>query len=132
MTGQTNKSGQTSSAWLQCIEQDCQGRHPIDQTLYTCPDCGGALWELKDGNLIRYECHVGHVYTADGFEARNEEELESALWTALRALEERAALKRRMGARMLENGLIGLSDSYEAQAQEIETRADVIRNILVN
>lgn len=26
----------------------------------TSPDCGGALWEMRDGNLRRSGCHVGH------------------------------------------------------------------------
>src|SRR5262249_52555810 len=26
---------------------------------FTCPECGGALWELQNGELIRYRCHVG-------------------------------------------------------------------------
>jgi len=27
---------------------------------FVCPECGGALRELKDGKMIRYRCHSGH------------------------------------------------------------------------
>jgi two-component system chemotaxis response regulator CheB len=29
---------------------------------FTCPDCGGTLWELNEGSLVRYRCHVGHSF----------------------------------------------------------------------
>jgi two-component system chemotaxis response regulator CheB len=32
---------------------------------FTCPDCGGTLWEIKEPGLVRYRCHVGHGFTAD-------------------------------------------------------------------
>ena len=47
---------------------------------FTCPECGGALWELENGRLLRYRCHVGHGYTADSLMAAQAEKLEDALW----------------------------------------------------
>src|SRR5262245_19915618 len=35
-------------------------------TVLTCPDCGGALWELEDHGRLRYRCHVGHGITSEG------------------------------------------------------------------
>src|SRR5687767_944553 len=35
------------------------GKH----TVYSCPDCGGGLWERKDNGLISYRCYTGHKYT---------------------------------------------------------------------
>ncbi|HAG83064.1 MAG TPA: chemotaxis protein CheB, partial [Cyanobacteria bacterium UBA12227] len=35
-----------------------QGERPGNPAPLTCPDCGGVLWELGDGNLIRFRCHV--------------------------------------------------------------------------
>src|SRR5690349_22779334 len=32
---------------------------------FTCPECHGALWQLDDGNLLRYRCHLGHAFTAE-------------------------------------------------------------------
>jgi len=34
-------------------------------SVFTCPDCGGTVWEFRDGKLIRYHCHVGHAFTID-------------------------------------------------------------------
>ena len=35
----------------------------------TCPECGGALWEQQEGELIRFRCHVGHAYSAESMQA---------------------------------------------------------------
>src|SRR5215471_5432381 len=32
-------------------------------SVFACPECSGVLWELKDGELTRFRCRVGHAYT---------------------------------------------------------------------
>ena len=36
------------------------------QVPLTCPDCGGSLWEVNEGRLLRFRCRAGRAYTADG------------------------------------------------------------------
>ena len=62
---------------------------------FTCPECHGGLWEIDDGGFPRYRCRVGHGFSADSLLATQRSDVESTLWTAYRALEERAALCRR-------------------------------------
>jgi two-component system chemotaxis response regulator CheB len=97
---------------------------------FTCPECGGALWELRQGRLVKFRCHVGHSYTADGLVAEQTRDLESALWTALRALEESAGLRRRMARRARGGSYPAVAADYEKQAEEAEARAAVIRKVL--
>ena len=105
---------------------------PGSPSRFTCPDCGGALWELRDGKLVKYRCHVGHGYTPDGLVAAQSEALETALWGALRALEENADLRRRMARRAAKGNWPQLVRQYEQQASETEDRATVIRNLLLS
>jgi len=105
---------------------------PGPPSKFTCPDCGGALWELRDGKLTKYRCHVGHGYTPDGLIAAQSEALETALWSALRALEENADLRRRMARRAAKGNWPQLVRQYEQQAIETEERATVIRNLLLS
>src|SRR5262245_23907549 len=32
---------------------------------FVCPECGGALWEMEQRKLLRFRCHVGHVFTGE-------------------------------------------------------------------
>ena len=31
----------------------------------TCPECHGAMQEIRDGALVRYRCHTGHAFTLE-------------------------------------------------------------------
>jgi two-component system chemotaxis response regulator CheB len=97
---------------------------------FTCPDCGGALWELREGELVRFQCHVGHAFSGDGLVHAQSDGLDVALWSALRALEESSALRRRMAAHARNHGMNVIADSYEAHAQVSEMRAEAVRRIL--
>lgn len=63
----------------------------------TCPDCGGALSQSQAGQLTRFTCHIGHAYTAEVMLAAQFVVMEQFIETALRALNERAALCHFMG-----------------------------------
>jgi two-component system chemotaxis response regulator CheB len=65
---------------------------------FTCPDCGGALWEVKDTRPLRYRCHTGHAFTARSLENLQAEVAEHAMWSSVRSLQEREMLLRRLAA----------------------------------
>ncbi len=98
---------------------------------FACPECGGALWELNDGDLIRFRCRVGHAYSADTLLAEQSDALEEALWVALRALEESAALALRMAKRASDRNNSRSAEQFAQQAEETKQRAALIRNVLL-
>jgi two-component system chemotaxis response regulator CheB len=100
-------------------------------TLYTCPDCGGVLWELGQGGMLRYRCHVGHAYSADSLMVENADLLESALWTAIRALEESASLARRMAHRARSENNPLTAAQFDERAASQALRAAAVRQLLV-
>jgi two-component system chemotaxis response regulator CheB len=96
----------------------------------TCPDCGGALWELQNGDLTRYRCHVGHQFTTEGLDAGQSEQVESALWTAVRVLEEHAELRKRLSERADDAGLSQVATGFSDSAKETQRQARTIRELL--
>jgi two-component system chemotaxis response regulator CheB len=102
--------------------------HVSDQT---CPTCGGTLWERSEGGgPLRYRCRVGHAWSAESLFARNAGALEDALWTALRALQERAALARRLSddARARRQPLTAAH--FDRSARDAERRGGIVRRAL--
>jgi two-component system, chemotaxis family, protein-glutamate methylesterase/glutaminase len=96
----------------------------------TCPDCGGALWELKNGELVRYRCHVGHQFTTEGLDAEQQDAVESALWSAVRVLEEHAELRHRMAKRAGDAGMSAVSSGFSESASDSQRQAHTIRELL--
>ncbi|HWC74030.1 MAG TPA: chemotaxis protein CheB [Gemmatimonadales bacterium] len=96
---------------------------------FTCPTCKGSLWELNEGELSVFRCHIGHAFAPDSLQAAQAEEVEVALESALRALEEQGAAARRLGDR-LDEKVPALAARYDAQAAGLEDQAAVIRKLL--
>lgn len=93
-----------------------------------CPDCHGAMWEIDEGDLVRYRCHVGHTYTAEVMSVALDENLRRALASALRALEERRALARKLEHQAELNRQPHLARSWAHRAIEFERELNVIRD----
>jgi two-component system, chemotaxis family, protein-glutamate methylesterase/glutaminase len=94
----------------------------------TCPECGGALWERDEGNVVRFVCHVGHRFSTDSLVKQHGETMEAALWTAVRILNERAGLVRRLAARVRGGPESITHRRFEASAREAEDHAATIRD----
>ena len=67
--------------------EDQDGEQVGTPSVFSCPECGGVLWEVHDGNLLRFRCRVGHAYSVDSILAGQAEAVEEALWIALKTLE---------------------------------------------
>src|SRR5690606_33896385 len=95
---------------------------------FTCPDCHGTLWEIADGDLLRYRCHVGHAFTSDVVLEAQDGESEQLLWTLLRSHQERAALARRMADKEQSNH--ALASGLRARAHEYDEDSELVRKLL--
>jgi two-component system, chemotaxis family, protein-glutamate methylesterase/glutaminase len=92
-----------------------------------CPDCGGVTWEIGEEDVSRYRCHVGHTYTAELMTLALDENLRRALATALRALEERVALARKLCRQAADRGHRMLAENWADKAAEFEREMEIIR-----
>jgi two-component system chemotaxis response regulator CheB len=98
---------------------------------FTCPECHGVLWELNDKDLLRFRCRAGHAYLAGGLCEEQSEVEEDMLWEAFRALEEGAALARRIAESERERNRAESATRFEESAQKKEQRAMVIQGMLL-
>ncbi|MBE9169151.1 chemotaxis protein CheB [Pleurocapsales cyanobacterium LEGE 06147] len=107
-------------------------KHSGTPSAFACPDCGGVLWEAKEGNLIRFRCRIGHAFSVESLMAEQSDQLEEALWSALRALEEMANIRRRLAQRAVQSGHSARAQKYNVEAEGMEQRAELIRQAILN
>lgn len=100
-------------------------------SVYACPECHGTLWEVHEGNVLRFRCRVGHAYSAESLLADHNDSLERALWVALRALEENASITRRLAERARDNRLEAARARFEERTHEAEANAEQIRRVIL-
>jgi two-component system, chemotaxis family, protein-glutamate methylesterase/glutaminase len=105
--------------------------HPGVPSAFTCPDCGGVLWEIQDDKLVRFRCRVGHSFTLESMLAGQSEALEHALWVALETLEETTSLSRHMVNDARTRGQEWLARRFEERLQRAEENASVLRDVLL-
>jgi two-component system chemotaxis response regulator CheB len=97
----------------------------------TCPDCNGALWEMNDGSLTRYRCHVGHAFTTESLAVAQNDAVEKALWIAVKSLEESAVIASRMGTRAKDRGDEFEQALLEHRGKEATSHAATLREVLM-
>jgi two-component system chemotaxis response regulator CheB len=99
---------------------------------YTCPDCGGGLWEIKYDPARRYRCHTGHVYTEKLLLEKQSEEMEESLWASIRMMEERRNLLNNIVWRHQQNGQESDPVLYLQRAKELGAHIDRLKALLVS
>ena len=104
---------------------------PGTPSAYSCPECNGTLWEVREGELLRFRCRVGHAYGAESLLTSKNEELESALWTALRTLEEKAALHHRLSEHAAQRDNTRVAKMFRQTAEDMQQQAHTIRHLLL-
>jgi len=118
-----------AEAKMAVLDKDERAGQPSS---FACPECGGTLWELEEGALLRFRCRIGHAYSAQSLLAQQSHSLEDALWSALRALEEKSSLAKRVAGRMRGHNHDLSAKRLEENAHSAEESAAVIRQVLLN
>jgi len=109
-----------------------QQERPGKPSAYSCPDCGGVLWEIDDaGEFTRFRCRVGHAFSPETMVAAQSDVLEEALWTAAKTLEETVRLSRRLAATERRRGHEWMAARFDEKEREAAARVEVIRRVLI-
>jgi two-component system chemotaxis response regulator CheB len=105
---------------------------PGEPSGFTCPECSGALWEAEEDGVPRFRCRTGHQYSLDALLTAQSDSIEAALWSAVRALEERSAMLRRIAQRRSSHGSPSSAFRYARQADQGIQHALALRHALHN
>jgi two-component system chemotaxis response regulator CheB len=96
----------------------------------SCPDCHGVLFAIGEQDFVRFRCRVGHAWSVQSLLAEHRTAVEAALWMALRALEEKAALCVDMSDRAASGGAPISARRFSEQAAEARDAAELLRGLL--
>lgn len=88
------------------------------------------MWEIEEGGLVRFRCHVGHAYTAEMMNIAGDETVRRGLSAAQRGLEEKVALMKRMEERALERSQLLIAKSWQDRAEEYRGQAQTIEGAI--
>lgn len=101
-----------------------------DHSDFTCPDCGGGLWALKNDPLHRYRCHTGHVYTENILHDLQDQNIEETIWVSIRMLEEKENLLLLMARRENAEGEPEISSFQESRLEDIRKHISRLKSFL--
>jgi two-component system chemotaxis response regulator CheB len=104
--------------------------HIGELAAFSCAECAGPLYEIHNGELLRFRCRVGHAYTAESLLEEKSEVLEGALYLAVNTLDESATVSERLAVRLRGHSHDRAAARYEERAREARQRAAVIRRVL--
>ena len=96
----------------------------------SCPDCSGPLFDMGGEDRPRYRCRTGHAWSAGSLGAEQDDAVERALYAALRALEDKMALARRMAATAEAGGARAVAERSRRSEQDALRSATVLRRLL--
>jgi two-component system chemotaxis response regulator CheB len=97
----------------------------------SCPECGGPLWGIQDGRLQRFRCHTGHTFGIDSLLSEQGQQIERALWAAIKGLEQRARMLKGLAADQAFKRRRIAASGLEQEASRLREHVQTLRDVLV-
>jgi two-component system, chemotaxis family, protein-glutamate methylesterase/glutaminase len=97
---------------------------------FVCPECGGSLTQLEGAKPPRFRCHTGHAFSLSSLHVAQEESTEAALWAAIRALQEKETLLRRMADLDRLAGDPDTAQGHEESASQLLRHVQLLREMI--
>jgi two-component system chemotaxis response regulator CheB len=101
-----------------------------EQVTAICPECGGVLTERPEAGVLQWQCRVGHRYSPDTLIDLQADDVEGALWAAIRVLSDRAVLLKRMAEQAEERGQMRAARRFRRQSDAASEQAEIVRQAL--
>lgn len=116
------------------IERTIAKEPEADFVPLACPECNGPLYEVKEGEIAKFNCKVGHSFSPEGLSVGHSEALERALWTAIRTMNERITMHRKLCERPSRNKseitiLKRLEESIATAEQDLEMLREIVERL---
>lgn len=98
----------------------------------TCPDCHGVLVRIQEGPIVRFRCHTGHAFSLQTLLAEVDEAIDTTLWGAVRAIEERILLLQELEQAARDQQDLVMAQECAAQARTTAQHVQKIRELVLS
>jgi two-component system chemotaxis response regulator CheB len=113
------------------MQAQIDGQRNEQLAVFTCPECGGSLWQVDEQGLVQFRCHVGHLYQAELLLDEQSRALEAALWTAARTFREKSVLSRQLAAGERQRANAEVAERFEEEARLADQYGSLIQGFLL-
>ncbi|UUX95052.1 chemotaxis protein CheB [Aquabacterium sp. J223] len=96
-------------------------------TPLVCPECRGTLYEIHRSRPPRFRCHTGHAYSLHSLGSAQHQSTEDALFAAMRALQDKAEVLRRLAELDRLAGDPARAEACDAEAERVLQQAEALR-----
>ncbi|WP_458131968.1 hypothetical protein [Pseudomonas sp. R3-41] len=88
--------------------------------------------QIEEGSIVRFRCHTGHAFSIKTLIAEINAAIDTGLWDALRAVEERILLLRQMGDLAEAQGSKKDAERSRFRAKDAEDRLKPLRELILD
>jgi two-component system, chemotaxis family, protein-glutamate methylesterase/glutaminase len=122
--------GDTADLSARDIDAQIQGEREGEVAIYTCPVCGGSLWQEAAEDAPGFRCHLGHAFSAGALAREQAAKLGVALWVAVRTLNDQANLYRQLARKAWQQERKEAATLWEDQARALDDHSATIQRLL--
>lgn len=105
-------------------------REVAEPSVFSCPDCGGTLFEYKDAETPRFRCSIGHGVTGLTLLAAQGRQNEEALAASFQSLLAHHRLYHRLVDDFERRGMSQSAAEMRRKSEEAARHAEVIQGLL--
>lgn len=96
----------------------------------SCPSCGGPLTLMEGEEMTHYRCRTGHSFTMESLSEGQDEQLEETLFVALRILDERMVLLKKMIGDYERKGLDYMVRISQPKLDEVKSHSERLKKMM--
>jgi two-component system chemotaxis response regulator CheB len=100
------------------------------RSAYTCPECSGALWRINGATPSRFRCHTGHGFSFRTLMELQEQAVEEALWSSLRALQEKLRMEQESVQDAVDRRDVESEEIHLLYMQKLQSDIDTLKKLL--
>jgi two-component system chemotaxis response regulator CheB len=100
-------------------------------SIFSCPECGGTLWQAGDEGPLRFQCHIGHAYTGDHLLKQKLETVERSGWYTMRALKETVLLTNELSLLAEQDGNAATAEEFRRQSRLADSLLHKLEELLM-